>query len=158
MTEQLSAGVQPKNVAGAGRRPAVEWPNQLIAFALAFAVGVAAYTGFRVPNAWSATLDSISLGDGFHRRFLVGTLLRPLADAVNYNYWLFAMFSYLVLATLLVVLVALVFRTRLASRRFLIITWLLLPTGGSSSTKSAISNSFCTSSCSRACGWYGGID
>src|ERR1700674_1419823 len=50
---------------------------------------LAAYTGFRVPNPFSPTLDTVSLPDGFHRRFLVGTLLRPLSQATNYDYWLY---------------------------------------------------------------------
>src|SRR5436309_2743462 len=79
----------------------------------AVAILVAGYTGFRTPNAWSATLDAVSLLDGFHRRFVVGTLLRPLAMASGYNYWLFAAFSYLLLAAVLAILVAGVVRTEL---------------------------------------------
>ncbi len=63
---------------------------------LGLAIVVAAYTGFRVPNVWSATLQAVSLFDGFHRRFVVGTLLHPFALLTEDNYWMFATFSYLV--------------------------------------------------------------
>jgi hypothetical protein len=97
---------------------------------LAFAVLVAAYTGFRMPNDWTATLDSVSVTDGFHRRFLVGTLLHPLALATGYNYWVFAAKDFLVLGALLAVLTVAVIKAKLVSQRLLVIGWLLLPTGG----------------------------
>ena len=98
--------------------------------ALTLAVLVALYTGFRVPNQWSATLDAVSITDGFHRRFVVGTLLRPLALATDYNYWLFATFSFLVLGALLAVLIVNALRTENTAARLVVIGWLLLPTGG----------------------------
>jgi hypothetical protein len=110
-----------------GSPAARRWP------AVATAVGamsIAAYTGFRMPSLWCTTLDAVSLFDGFHRRFLVGTLLRPLAAAANYSYWLFAGFSFAVLAGVLAVLLFAVARTQLVSRRLLVVAWLLLPSGG----------------------------
>jgi hypothetical protein len=98
--------------------------------ALAVALLVAAYTGFRIPNAWSATLESVSVFAGFHKRFVVGTLLHPLALATGYSYWLFAGWAFLVLGAILAVLVRAAMRTDLVARRLLIVAWLLLPTGG----------------------------
>lgn len=94
------------------------------------AMAVAAYTGFRLPGDWVATLDTVSVTDGFHRRFLVGTLLKPLAAATGYAYWVFAAVSFAVLAALLTVLTFAFVRERRESRRLLIIAWLLLPSGG----------------------------
>jgi hypothetical protein len=94
------------------------------------AVTIAAYTGFRLPNAWTATLDAVSLTDGFHRRIVVGTLLHPLAVVTGYSYWVFATKSFLVLVALLVVVGIALIRARLTSQRVLVIAWLLLPTGG----------------------------
>jgi hypothetical protein len=90
----------------------------------------AAYTGFRVPNRWAATLYAVSLQEGFHRRFLVGTLLHPLAVALDYNYWLFAVTGFVVLALLIAVLAVAACRSPLVSQRFLVLAFLLLPTGG----------------------------
>jgi hypothetical protein len=104
--------------------------RRVTGIALGIAVFVALYTGFRLPNAWSATLEAVSLTDGFHRRFVVGTLLRPLALATDYDYRLFATFSYLVLAALLTVIVVNAWRTQLLEQRLLVIAFLLLPTGG----------------------------
>jgi hypothetical protein len=103
------------------------WPTIL---ALSLALVVAVYTGFRLPNAWVATQGSVSLFDGFHRRWVVGTLLRPLAVATDYNYWLFAAYGFVLLAIVLFVLVRITWRAKLASQRWLVIAWLLLPTGG----------------------------
>jgi hypothetical protein len=100
------------------------------AAAFALAVMLGAYTGFRVPNTWITTLDAVSLTDGFHRRFVIGTLLRPLAIAHKYDYWLFATEDYLVLFAVLVVLGIAVVRTTAVSRRFWIAAWMVLPTGG----------------------------
>lgn len=102
----------------------------LVIVALVIAIVVAAFTGFRVPSAWTATLDAVSLFDGFHTRFVVGTLLRPLSMACGYDYWLFAGFGFLVLAAVLTVLVRATLRDPQLSRRLLIVAWLLLPTGG----------------------------
>jgi len=96
---------------------------------LTIAIVVAFYVGFRLPNTWSATLDAVSVTDGFHRRFVVGTLLRPLAIATDYNYWLFVGFSYAVLAALIAILVRLAMRAQLLSRRLLIVAFFMLPTG-----------------------------
>jgi hypothetical protein len=96
----------------------------------ALATLVAAYTGFRLPNLWAATLDTVSLQEGFHRRFLVGTVLYPLADALDYSYWLYAFIGFVVLVLMLAVLAFATLRAPLVSQRFLVIAWLLLPTGG----------------------------
>jgi hypothetical protein len=97
-----------------------------------FSVSVllAAYTGFRLPNLWSATLYTVSFQDGFHRRFVVGTLLHPLSSSLSYNYWLYATVAFVILCALIVVLASAACRARLASQRFLVIAFLLLPTGG----------------------------
>jgi hypothetical protein len=94
------------------------------------AAAVAAYTGFRLPGTWATTLQSVSLFDGFHRRFLIGTLLHPFAIIAQYDYWLFAAFSFLVLAALLTVLAVAFFRSRNETNRIVLIGWLLLPSGG----------------------------
>jgi hypothetical protein len=98
--------------------------------ALVISLALAAYAGFRLPNAWSATLAAVSITDGFHRRFLVGTLLHPLALLSGYDYRLFAAESFAVLALLIAALAVAIVRTRSLARRALIIVWLLLPTGG----------------------------
>lgn len=90
------------------------------------AVLVAAFTGFRMPGSWVATLDAVSVTDGFHRRILVGTLLRIFGT----HYAIFAVFSFAVLAALLAVFTVAFVRERSETRRLLIIAWLLLPTGG----------------------------
>jgi hypothetical protein len=97
---------------------------------LGLSILLAAYTGFRLPNLWSATLYTASLLDGFHRRFLVGTLLRPFSEALDYNYWLYATVAFVILGALLVVLVVVTLRARLVSQRFLVVAFFLLPTGG----------------------------
>ena len=97
---------------------------------LGLSILLAAYTGFRLPNLWSATLYTPSLPDGFHRRFLVGTLLQPLAEALDYNYWLYATVAFVILGALLAVLVVVTLRARLVSQRFLVVAFFLLPTGG----------------------------
>ncbi|MFF0147636.1 hypothetical protein ATK36_3092 [Amycolatopsis sulphurea] len=94
------------------------------------AVLLAAYTGFRLPGDWAVTLESVSLTDGFHRRFLIGTLLRPFALVFGYDYWVYAIAGFLVLGLLLAVLTVVFFRARTISKQFLVIGWLLMPTGG----------------------------
>ncbi|MFE0028491.1 hypothetical protein [Amycolatopsis sp. NPDC059021] len=91
---------------------------------------LAAYTGFRSPSDWAVTLESVSLTDGFHRRFLVGTVLRPFAALFGYHYAVYAVAAFAVLGLLLTVLVVAFFQAPSESRRFLVIGWLLLPTGG----------------------------
>ena len=113
------------------RRPApilvrAKTPRPTITALFAVAVGVAAYTGFRLPGEWAATLQSVSLTDGFHRRFLVGTLLAPF----GHHYLVSTVASFLVLADLLTVVVIAFFRGRTESRRLVIVGWLLAPTGG----------------------------
>ena len=117
----------PPDLGVGGAWPVRRW---LVVLAVLCAIAVAGFTGFRVPNAWCTTLDAVSLFDGFHRRFVVGSLLRPLAVASGYDYWLFAAYNYLVLAAVLTVLTVAAARAELLSRRILIIAWLLLPTGG----------------------------
>jgi len=97
---------------------------------LALSLLSAAYTGFRMPNRWSATLYTFSLVDGFHRRFLVGTALRPLSVLFDYSYWLYVGVAFLILTAVLAVLVVKTLRARLVSQRALVIAFLLLPTGG----------------------------
>ena len=106
----------------AGRRISIA----MVAIAILFA----AFTGFRMPSRWCATLDAVSLFDGFHRRFFVGTVLRPLALATDFDYWLFAGFAFAVLLALLAVLIVAAARAELLTQRVLVIAWLLLPTGG----------------------------
>ncbi len=96
----------------------------------AFALLLAAYRGFRLPGDWAVTLEAVSLTDGFHRRFLVGTLLRPLALATGYAYWVFAAAAFAVLAALLVAVAVAFARTRHPARKLLVAGWLLLPSGG----------------------------
>jgi hypothetical protein len=91
---------------------------------------LAAYTGFRMPNLYSTTFYETSLVDGFHRRFLVGTLLRPFSQLTNYDYYLYAGVAFAILAALLTVMVVMGLRAPLASQRFLVVAFLLLPTGG----------------------------
>lgn len=93
-------------------------------------VVVAAYTGIRMPSLWTATLQCVSLQEGFHRRFLVGSLLRPIAEPAGYAYGLFAAVSFVVLAALVAVLVRVAVITRNPAQRLLIVAFLLLPTGG----------------------------
>lgn len=91
---------------------------------------LAGYTGFRLPSDWAVTLESVSLTDGFHRRFLVGTVLRPFAALFGYHYVVYAIAGFVVLGMVLTTLVVAFFRASSVSRRFLVIGWLLLPTGG----------------------------
>lgn len=101
-------------------------PRRSVAALFAIAVLVAGYTGFRLPGEWAATLQAVSLTDGFHRRFLVGTLLKPF----GHDYPVFAVASFAVLGTVLAVTALAFFSSRTESRRWLIVVWLLLPTGG----------------------------
>lgn len=96
----------------------------------ALALLLAAYRGFRMPGDWAVTLEAVSLTDGFHRRFLVGTLLHPLALATGYAYWVFAAAAFAVLAAVLAVLTAAFFRAPSPWHRLLVVGWLLLPSGG----------------------------
>ncbi|HSA53696.1 MAG TPA: hypothetical protein VLH10_26735 [Yinghuangia sp.] len=93
-------------------------------------VAVAAYTGLRMPSRWAVTLQAVSLQDGFHRRFLVGSVLRPFAAPTGYPYELYVAVSFVVLAALVTVLATLAVRTRKPLQRLLVIAFLLLPTGG----------------------------
>ncbi len=104
--------------------------SRVTAALVAVAVVIAAYTGFRMPNLWSVTLMAVSITDGFRRRFLVGTLLRPFVESRNFSYWWYAAAAFAILAALLVVLVVAALRTQMLSQRFLVIAFLLLPTGG----------------------------
>lgn len=101
-------------------------PRRSVTALFAIALLVAGYTGFRMPGEWAATLQAVSLTDGFHRRFLVGTLLKPF----GHDYAVFAVASFAVLGAVLAVLTLAFFRSRSESRRWLIVVWLLLPTGG----------------------------
>ncbi len=97
---------------------------------LAVATVIAFYTGFRMPNAWCATLQSASLFEACHRRWLVGTVLRPLVWVTGYNYRLLAAFSFTALAALLYLIWRAATAARHRSQALLVLTWLLLPTGG----------------------------
>lgn len=104
--------------------------DRRIAFAvIAAAIAIAVFTGFRMPNAWSATLQSVSLIDGFHRRFVVGTLLYPLTSLTGHDYRVHAGFSFLVAAAVIAVLARLAWRADRVGRLW-IVAWLVLPTGG----------------------------
>ena len=123
--ETLASAVEPASRPVPIARSARLWAPLFVLAAL-----VAAYTGFRLPNLWAVTLDTVSLQQGFHRRFLVGTLLHPLAEALDYSYWLYAVVGFVVLALVLAVLAVATLRAPHVSQRFLVIAWLLLPTGG----------------------------
>jgi hypothetical protein len=116
----------------ADERPAdIDVPARgVVVVALSVAILVAWYQGFRLPKSWCATLSAVSVTDGFHRRFVVGTLLRPLANATDYSYWVFAAYGMLILAALLAVLHIQALRTRLLGQRLLLVAFFLLPTGG----------------------------
>ncbi|KUL20631.1 hypothetical protein ADL12_48560 [Streptomyces regalis] len=91
---------------------------------------LAAYTGFRLPSLWSVTLQTTSLADGFHRRFLVATVLHPFAEWAGNAYWFHAAFSFGVLALLLAVIVTTVVRATTPVRRWLPVAFFLHPAGG----------------------------
>jgi hypothetical protein len=111
-------------------REGTELTRRLTIVLLCVAIASAFYVGFRLPNAWATTLSSVSITDGFHRRFVVGTLLRPLAIATDYDYWLYAAFEFAVLAGLIAIVVRSALRTTSIERRLLIVAYFLLPTGG----------------------------
>ncbi|MEV6911089.1 hypothetical protein [Amycolatopsis sp. NPDC051071] len=107
--------------------PALEkTPRRSITVLFAVAAVLAGYTGFRLPGEWVATLQAVSLTDGFHRRFLVGTLLSPF----GHDYLLFAVASFTVLGGLLTAVTIAFFRSHTESRRLVIVGWLLIPAGG----------------------------
>jgi hypothetical protein len=103
--------------------------RKLAAVAVGLAVLVAAITALRSPSRWSATLQAVSVFDGFHKRVLVGTLLRPFAYLAHDSYYLYAGFSFVVLATVIGVLVAAAIRTDNLVLRLWVVAWFLLPTG-----------------------------
>lgn len=121
--------IAPRAGVSAGARDSIV-DRRVTITALALAVVVAAYTGFRLPSSWTATINAASIFDGCHRRFVIGTLLRPFALATDFNYALFATFSYLVLAALIGTLLVLAVSTEILTRRLLVLAWLVLPTGG----------------------------
>lgn len=104
--------------------------RRITALCLFISILFAWYVGFRPPSSWAATLQAVSVTDGFHRRFAVGTLLRPLAIATDYNYWLFAVFCFAVLAALIGTMVRVALRSESSLQRVLIVAFFLLPTGG----------------------------
>jgi hypothetical protein len=106
------------------------YASRLTATLLAIALVIAAYTGFRMPNLWSVTLMSVSFTDGFRRRFLVGTVLRPFVEGRLFSYWWFAAVAFVILVALLAVITVAALHSQLLSQRFLVIAFLLLPTGG----------------------------
>ncbi|MFT3696670.1 MAG: hypothetical protein QM831_26250 [Kofleriaceae bacterium] len=98
------------------------------ATALGFAVLVAVYTGIRLPSRWVVTLQALSITDGIHRRFVVGTLLRPLALATGQSYWLYVAFTFAVLIALFVLIVRAALRAEPA-RGMIVIGWLFVMGG-----------------------------
>jgi hypothetical protein len=120
----------------AGSETAEESPEPLSGFRWGnlsiylVAVATAVYTGFRLPLLWATTLQAVSLQDGFHRRFLIGTVLQPFAALFGYSYWFYAGVSFLALAILLTALGVIFVRSPLSGRSVLIIVWLVFPTGG----------------------------
>lgn len=98
--------------------------------AVGLAILVAAYTGIRLPDRWSVTLQAVSIFDGIHRRFLVGTVLRPFALVFGYDYRLFAVFSFAVLGALVWLVARAAVRSELWSKQLVVIAWFLLPAGG----------------------------
>ncbi len=110
--------------------PPPRWVVRGTAVLVPLSVLFAWYRGFRMPNIWSATLEAVSVTDGFHRRILVGTLLRPLALLFDFPYALFATFAFLVLGAVVVTISVLALRTQLVSQRVLVIAWLVCGPGG----------------------------
>jgi hypothetical protein len=122
---------EPASVRAAAERSAVpRWFDVTTIALVPLAVLFAWYRGFRMPSIWAVTLLNVSIADGFHRRFLVGTMLRPFGLALEYDYWFFAAFAFAVLATLLVTICVLAMRARLVSQRVLVIAWLVFGAGG----------------------------
>lgn len=109
--------------------PGPAWSRRTAVLVLG-CVAVAAYTGLRMPSRWAVTLQAVSLQDGFHRRFLLGTVLRPFAAPAGYPYELFVAVSFVVLGALVAVLGRLAVVARKPAQRLLIMAFLLLPTGG----------------------------
>jgi len=96
---------------------------------LAAAMLLPAYVGFRLPNYWSATLTMVSMQDGFIRRSLVGTILRPAWSAADYAYPLFAIVSMAVLAGVLACILIAARRATTDGQRLIALLWILAPTG-----------------------------
>jgi hypothetical protein len=137
VSARTDANVAGPDVATPAAEPLTAEPLHRARFAswvsaglLVVSVLLAGYTGFRLPNLWSVTLMSVSITDGFHRRFLVGTLLRPIAEQRHFTYWFYAAVAFAVLAALVALLVVAALRATLLSQRFLVIAFFLLPTGG----------------------------
>ncbi len=124
------ARLQPLDLPRSRALPLANGPRRVASAALVVVLLLAGYTGFRSPSDWAVTLESVSLTDGFHRRFLVGTVLRPFAALFGYHYVVYAVAGFAVLLMVLTALVVAFFRASSVSRRFLVIGWLLLPTGG----------------------------
>src|SRR4051812_27842094 len=112
----------------ASRAP--RWLEVTTLVLLPLSVLFAWYRGFRMPNIWAVTLLNVSVTDGFRRRFLVGTLLRPFALLTDYHYWFFAAVSLVVVVVLVATVCVLAVRTRLVSQRALVIGWFVLGAGG----------------------------
>lgn len=96
----------------------------------AAAFAVAAYTGARLPSLWAVTLQTTSLVDGFHRRFLVATALFPMAEWTGNSYWFYAAFSSVILVLLLAVIATAAVTATTPVRRWLPAAFFLLPAGG----------------------------
>jgi len=104
--------------------------RRVAGLAVGLAILVAAFTGIRLPDRWSVTLQAVSIFDGVHRRFLVGTVLKPFALVFGYDYRLFAVFSFAVLGALLWIIVRATVRSESWSKQLVVIAWFLLPAGG----------------------------
>lgn len=96
---------------------------------LAAALLIPAYSGFRLPNYWSATLTLVNAPDGFFRRTLVGTIFTPLWSAVDYAYPAFAIFSFVILALLLACVLIVASQAQNDAQGLVALLWILAPTG-----------------------------
>lgn len=93
------------------------------------AVIFACYVGFRLPNLWSVTLYNVSFSDGVIRRSLFGTVLEPIWNLGNHQYFWFALVAFAILAALLVVVITYALKSQLRVTRVVVLIWLLAPTG-----------------------------
>lgn len=64
-----------------------EFRKYIVLIFILFAIFIAFYKGFRVPNSWSTTYFQISVFDGIFRRSFLGTLLLPFG-CYRFNYHL----------------------------------------------------------------------
>jgi hypothetical protein len=93
------------------------------------AILLSAYSGFRLPSLWTVTQYNITVFDGILRRSVFGTLLTPLWALAGYNYKIYAIVAFMVLAGILSVAFIAVIHARCDMQRLFIIIWLIAPTG-----------------------------